>query len=137
MLTLKLGLDDARPQHCHSPVTYVPISHHLYLLVPSLFPAYIYFHLLIPTSVVFALHWQWLRYALHLFLHYLLIVLAWAHTALYLVCINRCPSMAEKGTQYCIGTPGQCRHNREDHPNCNKYHEKGVFLILLWLLWAA
>ena len=32
---------------CHSPVTYVPISCHLYSLVPSLFPAHIYFHLLI------------------------------------------------------------------------------------------
>ena len=51
---------------CHSPVTYVPISRHLYLLVLSLFPAYIYFHLPISTSVVFASHWQWLRYALHL-----------------------------------------------------------------------
>ena len=30
---------------CHSPVTYVPISHHLYLLVPSLFPAHIHFDL--------------------------------------------------------------------------------------------
>ena len=45
---------------CHSPVTYVPISHHLYSLVPSLFPAHIYFHLPISTSVVFASHWQWL-----------------------------------------------------------------------------
>ena len=46
---------------CHSHVTYVPISCHLYLLVPSLFPAHIYFHLPISTSVVFASHWQWLR----------------------------------------------------------------------------
>ena len=45
---------------CHSPVTYVPISRHLYLLVPSLFPAHIYFHPPISTSVVFASHWQWL-----------------------------------------------------------------------------
>ena len=45
---------------CHSSVTYVPISRHLYLLVPSLFPAHIYFHLPISTSVVFASHWQWL-----------------------------------------------------------------------------
>ena len=45
---------------CHSSVTYVPISHHLYLLVLSLFPAHIYFHLPISTSVVFPSHWQWL-----------------------------------------------------------------------------
>ena len=44
----------------HSSVTYVPISCHLYLLVPSLFPAHIYFHLPISTSVIFASHWQWL-----------------------------------------------------------------------------
>ena len=50
----------------HSSVTYVPISCHLYLLVPSLFPAHIYLHLPISTSVVFASHWQWLRYASHL-----------------------------------------------------------------------
>ena len=31
---------------CHSSVTYVPISRHLYLLVPSLFSAHIYLHLL-------------------------------------------------------------------------------------------
>ena len=45
---------------CHSSVTYVPISCHLYLLVPSLFSAHIYLHLPISTSVVFASHWQWL-----------------------------------------------------------------------------
>ena len=45
---------------CHSSVTYVPISCHLYLLVLSLFSAHIYLHLLISTSVVFASHWQWL-----------------------------------------------------------------------------
>ena len=57
---------------CHSPVTYVPISRHLYLLVLSLFPAHIYFHLPISTSVVFASHWQWLRYAFHLLISPLL-----------------------------------------------------------------
>ena len=57
---------------CHSPVTYVPIFRHLYLLVPSLFPAHIYFHLPISTSVVFASHWQWLRYAFHLLISSLL-----------------------------------------------------------------
>ena len=57
---------------CHSPVTYVPISCHLYLLVPSLFPAHIYFDLPISTSVIFASHWQWLRYALHLLISSLL-----------------------------------------------------------------
>ena len=45
---------------CQSPVTYIPISRHLYLLVPSLFSAHIYFHLPISTSVIFASHWQWL-----------------------------------------------------------------------------
>ena len=57
---------------CHSPVTYVPISHHLYLLVLSLFPAHIYLHLPIFTSVIFASHWQWLRYAFHLLISSLL-----------------------------------------------------------------
>ena len=57
---------------CHSPVTYVPISCHLYLPVPSLFPAHIYLHLPISTSVVFASHWQWLRYAFHLLISSLL-----------------------------------------------------------------
>ena len=37
---------------CHSPVTYVPISCHLYLLVPSLFPAHIYSHVTIRLIVL-------------------------------------------------------------------------------------
>ena len=57
---------------CHSSVTYVPISRYSYLLVLSLFPAHIYFHLPISTSVVFASHWQWLRYASHLLISSLL-----------------------------------------------------------------
>ena len=57
---------------CHSSVTYVPISRHLYLLVPSLFSAHIYLHVPISTSVVFASHWQWLRYASHLLISSLL-----------------------------------------------------------------
>ena len=57
---------------CHSSVTYVPIPRYLYLLVPSLFPAHIYLHLPISTSVIFASHWQWLRYASHLLISSLL-----------------------------------------------------------------